>query len=539
MAITTQNAPFYAKNGLSVGMTTSIDSFSNQSARNPILVIDSNTNITSYGNITVSGNINLEGTLVAASQSSMSSATIDRLTVNSPIVSTESIFPPFMVMSRTTVANLSANYLNGKTFESPAQIGSTTPNTGNFTTITAGNIEVANDLTVSGNLTVNGTSTTINSTILNVDDINITLGNVSTPSDITAIGGGITLLGTTNKTINWGSNTWTSSENFNLLTGKNYYINGASVLTNNTLGSGIVNSSLTSVGTLTSLTVGPVSVTGSITLTAGQYNGSGVGLTNIPNSALTNRTITVASGTGITVSGSPVALGGTVTINNSGVTGISGTTNQITADASTGNVILSLPTNINVTSVNSTSIPTSKTLLTTESGKAVDAALLNNKAESSLNVNYATYASTANAGFTVTGGSLTCTGDIIAFVSDKRLKDVTGNIENALDKVQTLTGVYYKHNRLAATYGMFDLNRLHVGLLAQDVQAVMPEIVKNAPFDIDRDGSSKSGQNFLTVQYEKLTPLLVEAIKELRAEVKELRSEVNELRAEIAVLKGK
>jgi hypothetical protein len=80
------------------------------------------------------------------------------------------------------------------------------------------------------------------------------LGAVASPSDVTAEGGGIKLFGLTNKTITWvGTNTaWTSSENFDLVTGKTYKINGTNVLSGSTLGSGITASSLTSVGTITS-----------------------------------------------------------------------------------------------------------------------------------------------------------------------------------------------------------------------------------------------------------------------------------------------
>jgi hypothetical protein len=101
-------------------------------------------------------------------------------------------------------------------------------------------------------LTVNGTTTTINSTTVSVDDKNIELGSVATPTDITADGGGITLKGTTDKTLNWvdATDAWTSSEHMNLASGKAYYINGTSVLSSTTLGSGVTGSSLTSVGTI-------------------------------------------------------------------------------------------------------------------------------------------------------------------------------------------------------------------------------------------------------------------------------------------------
>lgn len=107
-------------------------------------------------------------------------------------------------------------------------------------------------LTLSGDLTVNGTTTNINTTNLVVEDKNIIIGDVATPSDTTADGGGITLKGLSDKTFNWvdATDAWTSSEHMNLLTGKAYYINGTSVLSSTTLGSGVTSSSLTTVGTI-------------------------------------------------------------------------------------------------------------------------------------------------------------------------------------------------------------------------------------------------------------------------------------------------
>ena len=71
------------------------------------------------------------------------------------------------------------------------------------------------NLTVGGNLTVNGTTTTIDTTTLTVEDKNIEIGKVTTPTDTTADGGGITLKGATDKTFNWldATDSWTSSEN--------------------------------------------------------------------------------------------------------------------------------------------------------------------------------------------------------------------------------------------------------------------------------------------------------------------------------------
>jgi hypothetical protein len=81
-------------------------------------------------------------------------------------------------------------------------------------------------------LTVNGTTTTINATELSVDDKNIVIGDVATPSDATADGGGITLKGATDKTFNWvdATDSWTSSEHINLASGKDLKVNGTAVI---------------------------------------------------------------------------------------------------------------------------------------------------------------------------------------------------------------------------------------------------------------------------------------------------------------------
>jgi hypothetical protein len=113
-------------------------------------------------------------------------------------------------------------------------------------------VAAGGNVTITGNLTVNGTTTTVNSTTVTVDDKNLELGATASPSDAGADGGGITLKGTTDKTFNWvdATDAWTSSEHLNLASEKAFYINGTSVLSGNTLGSGVTASSLTSVGTI-------------------------------------------------------------------------------------------------------------------------------------------------------------------------------------------------------------------------------------------------------------------------------------------------
>ena len=137
-----------------------------------------------------------------------------------------------------------------------------------------GGMTVGAGLTIAGDLTVNGTTTTINSTTISVDDKNIELGSTSNPTDASDDGGGITLKGTSDHTFNWidATDAWTSSEHMNLASGKGYMLNGTTVLSGTTLGSSIVTSSLTSVGTL-----GSLDVTGAVT--AGSFSGSGASLT--------------------------------------------------------------------------------------------------------------------------------------------------------------------------------------------------------------------------------------------------------------------
>jgi len=197
----------------------------------------------------------------------------------------------------------------------------------------SGNTTFSNNLTVTGDLTVNGTTTSVNSTQVDVEDKNITLGNVTTPTDTTADGGGISLKGATDKLFRWldATDSWTSSEHIDLASGKEFKINGTSVLTGSALGSGVTSSSLTSVGTLTTGTWSASTIavnkggTGQTSYTDGQLligNTSGNTLSKATLTAGSNITITNGNGAitiaaaagaptagdGIDVSGSEVSV---------------------------------------------------------------------------------------------------------------------------------------------------------------------------------------------------------------------------------------
>ena len=121
-----------------------------------------------------------------------------------------------------------------------------------FSGATVQSFTCAQNLVVSGNLTVSGTTTTVSSTTVTVADKNLELAK-GAADDAAADGGGITLdSGDGDKTWNWVNSTdaWTSSEHIDLASSKAFYINGTSVLNSTTLGSNVVNSSLTSLGTI-------------------------------------------------------------------------------------------------------------------------------------------------------------------------------------------------------------------------------------------------------------------------------------------------
>ena len=168
---------------------------------------------------------------------------------------------------------------------------------------------INNNLVITGNLTVSGNTTVVNTETLEVEDKNIELGKVATPTNTTANEGGIILLAGVdgNKTWTWLSATqaWTSSEHIDLLSGKEYRINNVLIANSTSLGTGVVGSSLTSVGIITagtwrgSVVEAAYGGTGQSTYSNGQIligNGSG-GLTKNTITAGNNVTITNGSGT--------------------------------------------------------------------------------------------------------------------------------------------------------------------------------------------------------------------------------------------------
>lgn len=124
---------------------------------------------------------------------------------------------------------------------------------------------------------------------------------------------------------------------------------------------------------------------------------------------------------------------------------------------------------------------------------------------------------------------IAATGNVTAYYSDQRLKENLKVIPNALDTVRSWTGYTYNANVTAQSFG-YDPEKKEIGLLAQDVQKTTPEAVEPAPFDrTATKGKSLTGKHYLTLKYDRLVPVLVEAIKEQDKEIQELKGQVAKL----------
>jgi len=412
----------------------------------------------------------------------------------------------------------------------------------------------------SGNLFVEGDISRLN-TEVEIGDKIVSL-NTEISSDITALNGGIVLRGTTNKTVLWTSvdtiEAWTSNQNFNLNTGKAYLINNAQVINSTSLGAGVTSSSLTSVGTInTGVWQGTIispqyggtginNVNKTITLggdlqTAGAVTHSGAHSLTVTTTETTSVTLPVSgtlisttstgavtnamlANSSITVNGATVSLGGTVNTPN--------TTYAISAETATGGVNLALTdssntvdnvrfaqgTNVTIARTNADTITISSTDTTYSAGTGVTLTGTSFSIGQTVATNSSVTFSSINLGSAsgATTGQLRASDDIIAFASsDLALKENISVITNSLDKIKQLKGVVYDWtDEYIQRKGGLDpvyLRKTDVGLIAQDVEKILPEIV------------AKRQDGYLAIKYDRIVALLVEAIKDLSSEIDELK----------------
>jgi len=117
-------------------------------------------------------------------------------------------------------------------------------------------------------------------------------------------------------------------------------------------------------------------------------------------------------------------------------------------------------------------------------------------------------------------GVFKASGEITAYYSDERLKDFQGKVPNALDKIMSLNGYLFTENAKAKELG-YNNDRVQIGVSAQEVEAVLPELIEKAAIQGEHD--------YKTVKYDKMVPVLIEAIKEQQTQIDELKAMVQKL----------
>jgi uncharacterized FlaG/YvyC family protein len=127
-------------------------------------------------------------------------------------------------------------------------------------------------------------------------------------------------------------------------------------------------------------------------------------------------------------------------------------------------------------------------------------------------------------------GTIYSSNDVWAFNSDERIKRDFKSIADPLSLIMQLGGYFHRYKPEFAQICAVDPEDWYVGVKAQEVEKVLPMIVGLAPFDRDTiTGESISGENYLTVQYERLAPLFIEAIKHLSNELGQVKMELEKL----------
>ena len=445
--LTTVNA--VSANGNSIPATNSTFTLGNSTYTWSSLYVSSNVNVGSISTtangfvantttITV-GNSTVNAVINSTSQSLGYIGSLPGFTANTTVITVGNSSVNATVNS--TAFSGSATSLVGYTFASPATIGSTTANTGNFSSLTIAGSAVATQSYVSSTIpTVTANNATYLGGVIaagyvqNTDSRTLS-GNVTFSGAVTSFTGANVTLSSTTK----------------IIANSAFGTTGQVLASNGT-------------GVYWSSAVGPTGYTGSVGAT-GATGPTGPSGPTGPTGAAS----TVAGPTGPTgPSGSNGTNGATGPTGPTGSTGAPGPTGPAGSAGGTG--------------------PTGPT---GPSGNPF-------------------------GGGTFTGsiavqGAITATGDITAYYSDDRLKTKLGYITDALSKVISLNGFYYEANELAQSLGYEPIRE--VGVSAQEVERVLPEIIRPAPIDA----------KYLTLDYAKIVPLLIEAIKELKAEVDVLK----------------
>jgi len=442
--------------------------------------------------------------------------------------------------------------------------GSNVTITGTYPNFTIASTDTNTTYTASTGITLTGTAFSINSTVVTLDgtqtltnktigggqlvdasvtnaklansSVTVTAGTGMSGGGAVSLGGTVTLTnaGVTSITTNTGLSTNVSATGAvtitNTITNNNQLTNGAGYVTSSGVTSVTGTAPVVSSGGATpaiSMAAASSGVNGYMTGTyATKLDGIATGATNVTN----NNQIT--NGSGYITAGSTDTLtnkSGNISqwTNNSGYQTTSGTVAKVENTVSTGSDADILYSNMGAND---------QFRIRTGGGSNAGYAALDTADDGTEPIYVRQYTGVfttlaRTAALLDGSGNTTFPGDVTAYSSDERLKENVQNIPNALDKVLSLNGVTFDWKQEAFDAGFNPLIKEgDAGVLAQQVQSVLPQAVRYAPFDRNHEGESISGKDYLTVQYEKLAPLFIEAIKEQQAQIELLKAELAELK---------
>ena len=209
------------------------------------------------------------------------------------------------------------------------------------------------------------------------------------------------------------------------------------------------------------------------------------------------------AGTGISVSGTTVSS--TITQYTDGLAraALSYTAGAAAYNSTTG--VITIPTNTSHLT-NGAGYVTSSGVTSVATGNGLTGGTITGTGTLSMSGSY--------SGNFAVSGNITATGEITAYYSDARLKTNVAKIDSALDKVMAINGYTYDSSELAQSLGL-PKHMDQIGLMADEVEAVLPELVTQSAIE-----------GFKTIRYDKVVSVLVNAIKEQQAMIEELRKDV-------------
>jgi hypothetical protein len=428
---------------------------------------------------------------------------------------------------------------------------------------TTDDINIGGGLNVTGDLVVNGTTTTINSTTISVDDKNIELASTGSPSDASADGGGITLKGDTDHTITWDNtnDSWDFSEHVNIISGKEFKIADTSVLSATTLGSNVVNSSLTSVGTIASGTWQGTAIANAYISTINTANKVDVGSIDLDGAsemgaALVDADLFLVDDGGAGTERSMLAsriptyvfskVSGDITIASNGTATIAANSVSLGTDT-TGNYVASITNGSYITGANGGSEGAALTIAVDATNANTASKVVARDASGNFSAGTITASLSGNATTATTASTSTnvvCTENnstnettYLVFVDgatgDQGAETDTAltynpstdtltagnfnsssdiNLKKDIEVIQNATEILKEINGVKFSWKENDVKS--VGVIAQDVEKVLPELVQTT------DKETK------TVNYDGLIGVLIEAIKDQQRQIDELKGKI-------------